>query len=98
VRAAAIRPVRDHPESRARNRCVPVRLHEAVRAGAGRPGRVPARPDGRLRPDQGAGRAAGRALPLPLGRPPDRVAGGRVRRHPEGRQRHRFRPPIAAPA
>ena len=72
--------VRDHPGSRAGNGRRAVRLHEAVRPGAGGPGGVPARAAGALRPDQGARRPAGRALPVPLRRPADRVAGGRVRR------------------
>ena len=46
----------------------------------GRPGRVPARPAGAVRPDQGARGPARRPLPLPLRRAADRVAGGRVRR------------------
>ena len=62
-------------------------------AGAGRPGRVPARAAGALRADQGAReRSAGRALPLPLRRPAHRLAGGRVRGDPQGRQRRRLRP------
>ena len=47
-------------------------------AGAGRPGRVPAGAAGPLRPDQGAGGHAGRAVPLPLRRPADRLAGRRA--------------------
>ena len=46
----------------------------------GRPGRVPARAAGAVRPDQGARGPARRPLPLPLRRAADRVAGGRVRR------------------
>ena len=57
-----------------------LRLHEALRPGAGRPGRVPARPAGAVRADQGAGGTAGRPLPLPLRRAADGLAGGRVRR------------------
>ena len=62
-----------------------VRLHEALRPGARRSGRVAARAAGAVRPDQGARGAARRSLPLPLRRPADRVAGGRVRGHPGGR-------------
>src|SRR5215203_922843 len=55
-----------------------VRLHEALRRGPGRPGAVPARAPRRLQPDQGARGPARRALRLPLRRPPDGLAGGRV--------------------
>ena len=61
------------------------RLHEALRPGAGRPGRVPARPAGAVRADQGARRAARRPLRLPLRRAAHGVAGGRVRRRPRRR-------------
>ena len=45
-------------------------------AGARRPGRVPARPAGPVRADQGPRRPAGRPLPVPLRRPADGLAGG----------------------
>ena len=54
VRAPAVRPVRDDPEPRHGHGRLAVRLHEALRPGARRPGRVPAGPAGPLRPDQGA--------------------------------------------
>ena len=38
---------------------------------------LPAGPAGAVRPDQGARRAAGRAVPVPVRRAADRVAGGR---------------------
>ena len=68
--------VRDHPGPRARHRRGAVRLHQALRPGAGRPGGVPAGAAGALRPDHGAGGAARRPLRLPVGRAADRVAGG----------------------
>ena len=40
---AAIRPVRDHAESRIRNGRLALRLHQALRTGARRPGGVPPR-------------------------------------------------------
>ena len=64
----ALRPVRDHPGPRARHGRRAVRLHQAVRPGARRPGRVPARAAGPVRPDQGARRPARRAVPLPVRR------------------------------
>ena len=67
------------------------RLHQAVRPGARRAGRVAARAAGAVRPDHGAGRAAGRALRLPLRRAPDRVAGSRVRRRAGRRHARRLR-------
>ncbi|CAA9487634.1 MAG: Threonine dehydrogenase and related Zn-dependent dehydrogenases, partial [uncultured Solirubrobacteraceae bacterium] len=84
--------VRDDAEPRHGHRRLPVRLHEALRPGRRRAGGVPARPAGAVRADQGPRRPAGRSLRLPLRRPADRVAGGRVRQHPEGRQRHHPRP------
>ena len=48
-------------------------------AGRRRPGGVPARAAGAVRPDQGSRRPAGRPLPVPERRAADRVAGGRVR-------------------
>ena len=92
VRAAAVRAVRDHADTRVRHRRRAVRLHEAVRAGAWRAGGIPAGTDGAVRADQGAPGAAGRAVPLSLRHPADGVAGGGVRRHPARRQRDRLRP------
>ena len=77
--------VRDDAGARAGQGRGAVRLHEALRPGPGRPGRAAARAAGALRPDQGARGSARRALPVPLRRPADRVAGGRVRRDPRGR-------------
>ncbi|CAA9273013.1 MAG: Threonine dehydrogenase and related Zn-dependent dehydrogenases, partial [uncultured Blastococcus sp.] len=85
-------PVRDDAEPRPGLRCLAVRLHQALRAGARRTGGVPA---GALRQhaaDQGARRSARRPLRLPLRRPADGMAGGAVRRHPAGRDRPRARP------
>ena len=83
---AALHPVRDHPGPRAGHGRGPVRLLQALRRGAGRPGRVPPGAAGAVHAHQGARRPAGRALRLPLRRAADRVAGGRVRRRPGGRQ------------
>ena len=74
--------VRDHAGPRARHRRLAVRLHEALRPGARRAGRVPAGPAGAVRPDQGARRSARRAVPVPLRRAAHRLAGRRVRRDP----------------
>ena len=79
--------VREHGKG-----AVAVRLHQALRPGAGRPGRAAARPARPVRPDQGARRAARRPVRLPLRRPADGVAGRRVRRDPAWRQRRRARP------
>ena len=87
VRARAADPVRDDAGARAGHGRCPVRLHEALRPGARRPGRAPARAPGPLRADQGSRGTAGRPLPLPLRRPADRVAGGPVRADPRRRQR-----------
>ena len=92
VRARAVRAVRDDPGEGAGQGRVAVRLHLAVRLGAGRAGRVPARPAGALRADQGAGERDGRAVPVPLRRAADRLAGGAVRRRPEGRHARGPRP------
>ena len=54
-----------------------VRLHQALRPGARRPGRAPARAAGPLRADQGPRGAARRPLPVPLRRAADGLAGGR---------------------
>ena len=92
VRQGAAVAVRDDPGPRAGHRRGAVRLHEALRPGARRPGRVPARAAGALRADQGARGAARRPLRLPLRRPADRLAGGRVRRRPGRRDAARARP------
>ena len=70
---------------------VAARLHQALRPGPRRPGRVPARPAGPLRADQGPRGPAGRPLPVPLRRPPHRLAGRQVRRRARQRQRARAR-------
>ena len=80
-------PVRDHAGARVRHRRGVPGLHQALRPGAGRPGRVPARAAGPVRPDQGARGPVGRPLRLPLRRAAHRVAGGRVRQHPRRRRR-----------
>ncbi len=66
-----------------------LRLHRALRLGAGRPGGVPAGAPGPLRADQGARRRPGRALPLPLGHPAHRLAGRGLRRRAGGGARWR---------
>ncbi len=86
VRPGSLRPVRDDPEPRPGQGRLAARLHEALRPGPRRPGRVPARPAGPLRPDQGPRGPARRPLPLPLRRAADRLAGGRVRRHAVARR------------
>ena len=92
VLAGAAVPVRDDAEPRPGLRRLAVRLHEAVRPGAGRAGRVPARAIRQHAADQGARRPRGRPVRLPVRRPADGLAGGAVRRHPAGRQRPRPRP------
>ena len=92
VRPRAAVAVRDHPGQGPGQGRRAVRLHEALRPGPGRPGRVPARPAGPLRPDQGARGPVGRPLRLPLRRPPHRLAGGRVREHPRRRLGRGLRP------
>ena len=72
--------VRDHAGPRARHGRRAVRLHQALRPGARRPGRVPAGAAGAVRPDQGARGAARRAVPVPVRRAAHRLAGRRVRR------------------
>ena len=52
VRPRAARAVRDHAGARPGQGRGALRLHEAVRAGAGRAGRVPARAAGAVRPDR----------------------------------------------
>ena len=63
---------------------VALRLHQALRAGPGRAGRVPAGAVRQHAADQGPGRAAGRPVRLPLRRAAHRLAGGRVRPSPGG--------------
>ena len=92
VRPRAADPVRDHPGARPGHGRRAVRLHEALRPGRRRAGRVPARAAGPVRADQGARRPARRPLPVPLGRAADRLAGRRVRADPRGRQPRRDRP------
>ena len=72
--------VRDDAGARAGHGRRAVRLHQALRPGARRAGRVPARPAGAVRADQGARRPARRPLRLPLRRAAHGLAGGRVRR------------------
>ena len=84
--------VRDDAEPRRGHGRQPLRLHEALRRGAGRPGGAAARPAGPLRADQGPRGPAGRPLPVPLRRPADGVAGRAVRPDPRRRQRGRHRP------
>ena len=92
VRCGADVAVRDDAGARAGyGRCA-ARLHQALRAGARRPGRVPARAAGPVRADQGAGGPARRPLRLPLRRAAHRMAGGRVRGRPGRRQRAGARP------
>ena len=83
--------VRDHAEPRPGLRRLAVRLHEALRPGARRPGGVPPRPVRQHPADQGARGPRGRPVRLPLRRAADGVAGRAVRRHPAGRQRARAR-------
>ncbi len=92
VRSGPAVAVRDDAGARAGQGRGAVRLHEALRPGAGRPVRVPARPAGALRARQGAARAVRRPLRLPLRRAADRLAGGRVRRGSRGRHAGRLRP------
>ena len=76
VRPGPALAVRDDPGARARHGRLAVRLHEALRPGAGRAGRVPARAVRQHAADQGAGGAGRRPLRLPLRRPADGLAGG----------------------
>ena len=86
-------PVRDDPGPRAGQGRRAVRLHLAVRLGARRPGRVPARAAGAVRADQGRRRRARRAVPLPVRHPADRVAGAcEYADVPRGRHARRVRP------
>ena len=87
VRPRAAVAVRDDTGPRARLGRRPVRLHKALRRGRRRAGRTAAGAARGLWPGQGPTGTARRPLRVPLGRAPDRVAGGRVRRHPRGRQR-----------
>ncbi len=93
VRPRAPDAVRDHPGQGAGHGRRAVRLHQAVRLRARRPGRVPAGAAGPLRPDHRAARRARRPVPVPLRRPAHGLPGGGVRgrsqeRHP-GRARAR---------
>ena len=93
VRTRPALPVRDHAGARVRHGRVAVRLHQALRAGARRPGAVPPRPVRQLPADQGARGPARRPLHVPLRRAAHRVAGsgvrGRARRWLGGRPRPR---------
>ena len=73
-------PVRDDAEPRPGHGRRAVRLHEALRPGARRAGRVPARAAGPVRADQGPRGPARRPLPVPLRRAAHGLAGGAVRR------------------
>ena len=92
VRPQALLTMRDHPGPRPGQGRGAVRLHQALRPGAGRAGRAPARTPGPLRADQGAGGTARRALCLPERRAADCLAGGRVRGDPRGRVGRGVRP------
>ncbi len=83
--------VRDDTGARVRLRRLPVRLHQAVRPGAGRTGRVPAGAVRQLSAHQGARGAAGRPLRVSLRRAADRLAGRRVRGGAARRIPHRAR-------
>ena len=87
-----VRAVRDHAGPRAGQGSGAVRLHLAVRVGAGRPGAVPAGPAGAVRPGQGAGGRPGRAVPVPVRRAPHRLPGRGLRRHAHRRHAGRARP------
>ena len=92
VRADALHPVRDDPGPGAGLRRRPLRLLQALRPGARRAGRVPARPPGAVHPHQGARGPGGRPLRLPLRRAADGLAGRDLRRHPAGGLGGRARP------
>ena len=70
----------------------PLRLHPRLRRRPRRAGRVPARAPGPLRADQSARGSAGRAIPLPLRRLADELAGRRLRGHSRGRDRRDLGP------
>ena len=93
VRPGPAVAVRDDAGARAGQGRGAVRLHEAVRPGARRPGRVPARPAGAVRPDQGAARArrttASSTSPTCCRRPGRRSS---TRPIPDGGTRRRLRP------
>ena len=77
--------MRDHAEPRARHRRRPLRLHRALRLGAGRAGRVPAGADGRRERPRRRSRPPRRALPVPQRHPAHRLAGrGSTRMCPDG--------------
>ena len=85
VRTRPPKPMRDNAEPGPGHRSRAVRLFEALRRGAGRPGRVPPRPAGPIHPHQGARGRARRTLRLPVRRVANRVAGGGVRKRAAGR-------------
>ena len=84
--------VRDHPGSRPRDGCRPVRLLRTVRRGSRRAGRTAAGAAGAVHPHQGAGGATGLPLCLFVGRAADRLAGRLLRRYPRRRLGDRARP------
>ena len=92
VRPRPVRAVRDHPGARAGQGSGAVRLHIALRFGAGRAGAVPAGPAGPVRPGQDPAGWTGRAVPVPVRRAAHRVPGRCLRGHPQGRDAGRARP------
>ena len=92
VRSGPALPVRDDAGARARHGRRALRLHQALRAGARRAGRVPAGAVRQHAADQGAGRAAGRPVRLPVRRAAHRLAGGGVRGRPTRRHPGRAGP------
>src|ERR1700759_5527695 len=92
VPARALRPVRDHAGTRPGQGGGPVRVHLAVRVGAGRPGAVPAGAAGPVRAGQDPRRRPGRAVPVPVGHPADRLPGRGLRGRPRRRHAGRARP------
>ncbi|CAA9533676.1 MAG: Threonine dehydrogenase and related Zn-dependent dehydrogenases, partial [uncultured Rubrobacteraceae bacterium] len=102
LRPEPLLPVRDHARHRQARRDgeparagqgrQPLRLHARLRRRARRAGRVPARPAGPLRSHKGPRGAAGRALPLPLRRAADELAGRRLRGRTGGGDRRDLGP------
>ena len=84
VRARSPVAVRDDPGPRARHRCLPVRLHQALRPSPGRTGRAAACSARRLWPRRGSRRSAGRSLPVHVRRAADGVASRAIRRPRQG--------------
>ena len=82
---AALHPVRDDAGPRPGHGRRAVRLLRALRLGARRAGRIPARAAGAVHPHQGSRGPAGFAVRLPVRRPAHRLAGRRIRRHPRRR-------------